>query len=64
MLDIYLVIQVVLLLIGLPLLIKGGLKLIKYYKIDILLSILIKNELPNTNKEKGKKIMDFFSAKA
>jgi hypothetical protein len=61
MLDIYLVIQVVLLLIGLPLLIKGGLKLIKYYKIDILLSILIKNELPNTNKEKGKKIMDFFS---
>jgi hypothetical protein len=56
MLDIYLVIQVVLLLIGLPLLIKGGLKLIKYYKIDILLSILIKkNELPNTNKEKGKK---------
>jgi uncharacterized protein YacL len=60
MLDIYLVIQVVLLLMGLPLLIKGGLKLIKYYKIDILLSIL-KNELPNTNKEKGKKIMDFFS---
>ncbi|MED3088294.1 MULTISPECIES: hypothetical protein [Bacillus cereus group] len=55
MLDIYLVIQVVLLLIGLPLLINGGFKLIKYYKIDILLSILIKNELPNTNKEKGKK---------
>ncbi|AUB67175.1 hypothetical protein CSW12_30500 (plasmid) [Bacillus cereus] len=52
MLDIYLVIQVVLLLIGLPLLINGGLKLIKYYKVDILLSILIKNELPNTNKEK------------
>ncbi|MGH0418393.1 hypothetical protein [Bacillus cereus] len=55
MLDIYLVIQLVLLLIGLPLLINGGLKLIKYYKVDILLSILIKNELPNTNKEKGKK---------
>ncbi|EJP82339.1 MULTISPECIES: hypothetical protein [Bacillus cereus group] len=55
MLDIYLVIQLVLLLIGLPLLIKGALKLIKHYKIDILLSILIKNELPNTNKEKGKK---------
>jgi hypothetical protein len=60
MLDIYLVIQLVLLLIGLTLLIKGALKLIKYYKIDILLSILIRNELPNTNKEKGKKIMDFF----
>ncbi|MGF1438385.1 hypothetical protein ACQUW6_29955 [Bacillus thuringiensis] len=55
MLDVYIVIQVVLFLIGLPLLIKGGLKLIKYYKIDVLLSILIKNELPNTNKEKGKK---------
>jgi hypothetical protein len=55
MLDIYLVIQLVLLLIGLTLLIKGALKLIKYYKIDILLSILIRNELPNTNKKKGKK---------
>ena len=55
MLDIYFVIQVVLLVIGLFFLIKGGLRLIKCYKIDTLLSILIKNELPNTNKEKGKK---------
>lgn len=55
MLDIYIVIQLVLLLIGLTLLIKGGLKLIKHYKIDVLLSILIKNELPDPNKEKGKK---------
>ncbi|WP_176544599.1 MULTISPECIES: hypothetical protein [Bacillus cereus group] len=55
MLDIYIAIQVVLLVIGSFFLIKGGLKLIKCYKIDILLSILIKNELPNTTKEKGKK---------
>ena len=60
MLDIYLVIQVVLLLIGLPLLIKGGLKLIKYYKIDILLSILIKMNYQIQIKKRGK-IMDFFS---
>lgn len=53
MLDIYIVIQVVLLVIGLVFLIKGGLKLIKCYKIGTLLSILIKNELPNTNKKKG-----------
>ncbi|MDF9530565.1 hypothetical protein [Bacillus cereus] len=55
MVDIYVVIQVVLLVIGSVFLIRGGLKLIKGYKIDTLLSILIKNELPNTNKEKGKK---------
>lgn len=54
MVDIYFVIQVVLLVIGLVFLVKGGLKLIKGYKIDTLLSILIKNELPKTNKEKGK----------
>lgn len=54
MLDIYIVIQVVLLVIGSIFLIKGGWKLIKGYRIDTLLSILIKNELPNTNKEKGK----------
>ncbi|MCQ6287854.1 MULTISPECIES: hypothetical protein [Bacillus] len=54
MLDIYLVTQVVLLVIGATLLLKGGLTLIKCYRIDILLSILIKNELPNMNKEKGK----------
>jgi len=55
MIDIYLIIQGVLLLIGSIYLIKGALKLIKSYKIDILLSILMKNKLPNTNKEKGKK---------
>ncbi|QSX24465.1 hypothetical protein [Priestia megaterium] len=55
MIDIYIIIQGVLLVIGSVFLIKGGLKLIKGYKIDILLSILIKNKLPNTNKEKGKK---------
>lgn len=55
MVDIYVVIQVVLLMIGSVFLIRGGLKLIKGYKIDTLLSIFIKNELPNTNKEKGKK---------
>ncbi|MFB5553151.1 hypothetical protein ACE41B_29545 [Bacillus cereus] len=54
MVDIYFVIQVVLLVIGLVFLVRGGLKLIKGYKIDIFLSILIKNELPKTNKEKGK----------
>ncbi|MDA2609941.1 hypothetical protein AB3U43_04200 (plasmid) [Bacillus cereus] len=54
MVDIYFVIQVVLLVVGLVFLVRGGLKLIKGYKIDTLLSILIKNELPKTNKEKGK----------
>ena len=50
----YDVIQVILLVIGSIFIIKGIRNLVKGYNIDKVLSILIKNKLPNTKTEKRK----------
>lgn len=50
----YSVIQVVLIVIGTIIIIKGIKNLVKGYNIDKILSILIKNQIPNKNSEKRK----------
>lgn len=49
------VIQIVLIVIGSLFLIKGSIKLFKYYNIDKVIYFLITNEFPNINEEKRKK---------
>lgn len=48
------VIQIILLVIGAVFMIKGIIKLAKYYNIDKFIYFILKNEFPNTNEEKRK----------